>query len=517
MDATEREFLERLRATFELEAADILAELAREVVGLEDEAAKAAVVLRSAFRRAHSLKGAARAVGESGIEAACQALENVFAKLRDALAAGALDWPPESAWFDAPHEALTLMSKALSNRDDKTAAELASVAGKLDRLAGDLDPGEPASCPGRPGPVVAAGRDEPGESGESGEQAQQETCAPETPRGLRIDPARLAAILAGAEEMIPLGLSARDQASSLYAMAELAAELRRSLAGLLLAKNEAQNPGLTAVAEGLGRLERQAATLSRRCATNARALNRLIAAAGENAKSALMRPLTSLLEIAPKLARDVARDQGKEVLVKMRGVRVMADRAVLEGLRDPLIHLVRNAVDHGIEPPGERQALGKPRRGLIAIEVSRAESGMLHLSVSDDGRGLDGRALIESALRKGLIGPDEARELSPAEAQRLVFLPGFSTSSMVTEISGRGVGLDVVRDHIEKLGGVADLQSVPGRGLSVDIRLPMTASAFRGVLVGCASRMFIMPSANVVRILRLGADAPRIAGGRPTL
>jgi two-component system chemotaxis sensor kinase CheA len=509
MDASEREFLERLRATFELEAADILAELARELLGLEDEPATAEAVLRSAFRRAHSLKGAARAVGEGGIEAVCQALENVFARLRDGLAAGALDWPPESSWFDTPHAALDLMAAALQNRDDQaTTAELALTAARLNRLAEELGHAAPGACP-EPA-ALQPGAPEPEACGPPGAAA----------RGLRVDPDRLAAILAGVEDMIPLGLSAKDQASSLCAMAELAAQLKRSLAGLLLAKSEAAGPDLDALAEGLERLATLASTHCRQAAQNARAVNRLIAAIGENAKSALMRPLTSLLEIAPKLARDVARDQGKEVLVKIRGVRVLADRAVLEALRSPLIHLVRNAVDHGIETPDERLALGKPRRGLIVIESSRAESGMLHLSVADDGRGLDAATLVEAAARKGLIDRETGARLSQAEAERLVFMPGFSTSSMVTEISGRGVGLDVVRDHIEKLGGVAELRNAPGRGLSVDIRLPMTLAVFRGVLVSCASRAFLMPSANVVRILRVPAEgegAPRIAGGRPTL
>jgi two-component system, chemotaxis family, sensor kinase CheA len=501
MDASEREFLVRLRATFEIEAKDILVELARDLIGLEDEAPGAAAALASAFRRAHSLKGAARAVGQSGIEAVCQALESVFAPLQDALAAQTLPWPPESSWFDAPHRAVDLMADALRRPGDpETEAAMVAVAGELVGLAASLPQAEPKAA-------AKAAR------AHDGLDAPPQDRPAKSAHGLRIDPARLAAILAGTEDMIPLGLSSRDQAVALSGMAETAARIRRALAGLTMG-GRAAPPELAEAVDSLARLETSAAALGETAAKSGRALRRLVAQVGENAKSALMHPISSLLEIAPKLARDVARDQGKEVLVKIRGVRAMADRAVLTALRDPLIHLVRNAVDHGIEPPEERVRLGKPRRGTIVIETSRAEAGMLGVSVADDGRGLDPAKLVASAKRKGLIAPESAGDLSQAEAERLVFTPGFSTSAMVTEISGRGIGLDVVRERIEKLGGVVDLRNAPGRGLAVDIRLPITLAAFRGVLVGAGGRLFIMPSANVGRIMRVAEDAPMNLGGR---
>src|SRR5260221_2302163 len=194
-----------------------------------------------------------------------------------------------------------------------------------------------------------------------------------------------------------------------------------------------------------------------------------------------MRPFGDCAHGFPRMVRDVARQLGKDVRFELRGETTDVDRDVLEGLEAPLTHLLRNAVDHGLETPDERNLAGKAQQGRLRIEAGH-HAGMLAITVSDDGRGIDPAALRAKIVERGLLAGSVARELSAVELYEFIFLPGFSTASNVTEISGRGVGLDAVRSAVEAASGTVRVSSEVGRGTSFHLQLPVTRSVMRAVV-----------------------------------
>ncbi len=218
--------------------------------------------------------------------------------------------------------------------------------------------------------------------------------------------------------------------------------------------------------------------------------------------SVRMRPFADGVHGYPRLVRDLARDLGKKVRLEIKGEGTDVDRDILEKLDAPLNHLIRNAVDHGIETPAERIAAGKPETGLLQLEASH-RSGMLMITVKDDGRGIDLEKLRERIVQKNMTTREMAAQLNEAELMEFLFLPGFSTAKNVTEISGRGVGLDVVHNMVHEVGGVVRAVSDPGKGLTFHIELPLTLSVVRTFLVEIAGEPYAFPLARIDRCLEL--------------
>ncbi|WP_419896855.1 chemotaxis protein CheA [Roseomonas sp. USHLN139] len=218
-------------------------------------------------------------------------------------------------------------------------------------------------------------------------------------------------------------------------------------------------------------------------------------------------PIGTLFSRLPRVARAVARASGKEVELLLEGQEVAIDRSLVELLADPLLHLVRNAVDHGIEDPAARAAAGKPARGTLKISAAR-RTGQIRVRVSDDGAGIDRDRVLARAIARGLIGPAEAARLSPDEVHGLLFRPGFSTAETVTETSGRGVGLDVVQDAVRRAGGTLDVTSEPGQGSSFSLRLPLTAAVQTVLLVEVGGHPYALPAGRVDSVVERDALPP---------
>ena len=218
--------------------------------------------------------------------------------------------------------------------------------------------------------------------------------------------------------------------------------------------------------------------------------------------SVRMRPFADGVQGFPRLVRDLARDLGKKVRLEIKGKGTEVDRDILEKLDAPLNHLIRNAVDHGIESPEERAALGKPETGLLRLEASH-RSGMLMIMVKDDGRGIDLEKLRRKIVQKKMTTQEMATQMTETELMEFLFLPGFSTAKNVTEISGRGVGLDVVHNMVHEVGGVVRAVSNPGEGLTFHIELPLTLSVVRTFLVEIAGEPYAFPLARIDRCLEL--------------
>jgi two-component system chemotaxis sensor kinase CheA len=222
-------------------------------------------------------------------------------------------------------------------------------------------------------------------------------------------------------------------------------------------------------------------------------------------------PLLRVVETLPRLARDVARRSGKRVEVLLEGAELELDRAILDRLADPLAHVVRNAVDHGLEAPEARAAAGKPETGTVAISARRVRDA-IRIEVADDGKGIDLDAVRERAVAAGLLHPDLADDLPPAELAALIFLPGLSTAEAVSEVSGRGVGMDAARTTIESLGGVIEIATQPGRGTTTALVVPITAAVQRVLLVEAGGERVALPIAKVERLLEVEPQAIERAG-----
>jgi len=228
---------------------------------------------------------------------------------------------------------------------------------------------------------------------------------------------------------------------------------------------------------------------------------------------ARMVPLAQVFERLQRLVRRVAREAGKELDLVARGGEVELDKLIVEELSDPLMHLLRNAIDHGIEAPAEREQLAKPRRGRLTL-TARPSGAHVVIEVRDDGRGVNTARVREVAVKRGLLGAIEAQEASSRALHRLLFTPGFSTAKSISPLSGRGVGLDVVHTNLARLSGVIDVESVAGLGTCFRLTLPLTLAMVRGLIVRVSGRTYAIPLNGVVEILALGPEALQSRGGR---
>lgn len=229
-----------------------------------------------------------------------------------------------------------------------------------------------------------------------------------------------------------------------------------------------------------------------------------------------MQPIGRLFHKYPRIARDLARNLGKDVELMLAGEETEIDKTMIEDLTDPIIHLIRNAVDHGVESPEERAACGKPEKSIVRLEA-RQEGDHIVLIVADDGRGMSAERLRAKALEKGLISDEEANTMDERQSFNLVFLPGFSTKSEVSDVSGRGVGMDVVKTNIQKLNGTIDIKSQAGKGTTFVISLPLTLAILPVLVVCLGDQPLAVPLSMVREILPVTPQDVQEVGGRATM
>jgi two-component system chemotaxis sensor kinase CheA len=231
---------------------------------------------------------------------------------------------------------------------------------------------------------------------------------------------------------------------------------------------------------------------------------------------ARLQPVGRVFQKYNRLARDVARQLGKEVDLEIEGESTEVDKTILDALNDPLVHLVRNAVDHGVEQPAEREAAGKPRKATVRL-AARQEGDRIVIEVADDGRGMRAEAIRAKAVEKGLLGAEEAAALDERASLALIFLPGFSTKEAISDLSGRGVGMDVVKTNIQKLKGRVDIASEPGRGSRITITLPLTLAIMPVLAMGVCGQRYALPLAAVQEVLNADPAGLDAVAGVPAL
>src|SRR5918993_3490424 len=229
-----------------------------------------------------------------------------------------------------------------------------------------------------------------------------------------------------------------------------------------------------------------------------------------------MQRIENLFVALPRMVRDLSAELGKQVLVDIEGGDVELDREMIEMIRDPLTHIIRNAVDHGIETPPERLKAGKREIGILSVSARQSGNQIL-IDIQDDGRGINGKKLVEKAISAGVIEKPEAADLSPREQLALIFEAGLSTAKEVTAISGRGVGMDVVRSNVERIGGVVEVDSIPGKGTRMTLRVPLTLTIIPALTVSIGNQHFAIPRSAIDEIVRANGESvtlERIGGAR---
>jgi two-component system, chemotaxis family, sensor kinase CheA len=247
--------------------------------------------------------------------------------------------------------------------------------------------------------------------------------------------------------------------------------------------------------------EREDAALN---ATSQR-LNLITSELQEGVMKTRMQPIRMVWNKLPRVVRDMALALGKQIRLEMDGAETELDRTIIEAIKDPLVHLVRNSCDHGIESPEVRVRAGKKPEGRLTLRAYH-EGGQVNIEIADDGAGIDVARAKQKAVKKGLLRLEQAESLSDREALNLIFLPGFSTAETVTNLSGRGVGMDVVKSSVEKIGGVVDVFSQPGEGATVKIKIPLTLAIIPGLVVTSGGERFVIPQVSLLELIRLEGD-----------
>ncbi len=564
----EDELIKKLREAFKAEAGERLGNMSTGLLALEQapDPDEQAALLETVFREAHSLKGAARAVNLAEIEALCQAMESVFAAARQK------EYLFSREMFDALQGATEAMEDFMAH----TGKDLSPAAGeKIVELIQQLEmlresDEAPAgrenikdSMAGRVVENKSGNREKTPETKVSGDRTKDrkiqkksdseiitppkgpDAVAADEAAGLRDSPAvgsrpliadtvristaKLDALFLKAEELLSLKLVSNQHLDNLRNVAQTVALWKKKLTGSnaelrALRRHVQKNDKLAGLLEfsewnreHLLAMEQEMGTLVKTAEQDNRALGGMVDDLLDNMKETTMLPFTTLFEILPRMVRSIGRDIGKEADLVLHGGEIEIDRRILEDLKDPIIHLLRNSIDHGLETSEKRIERKKPGRGTITLAVSQTESSKVDITLSDDGGGIDLESVKAKAVKLGIISKSEAGRLDDRNTLPLIFKSAVSTSAIITEISGRGLGLAIVREKIENLGGLVELENRPGRGASFRMQVPVTLATFRGILIRTGEHRFIVPSAHVACVLKTHRDEIKTVESRATI
>ncbi len=549
----DQEILKQLMPLFQTEAQDYLQSLNRLLLDLEKQpdADAARPLLAEIFRVAHTLKGSARTVRLDNISALAHALETLFGRIQRGQV------PMSTVIFDKAYHVLDLIgslvapSAQVNLTPEQVAAECANLetfgnvdAPPLISIAAIQESASPASggfaVADSPTLIVPAPLESPGEPARVSNPQVPLRDAP-ADEIVRVAVSKLDALFAdvGELQVARIGSDQRlvetrallDQIETWEAKWSQASPTYRQLL-LQLEANPTSHASpepppldlgdLRALFDFLATNEDQlrdarahAQTLGRQLEADSRRMAQVAAELQDDVRRMRMMPAATIFDTFPRMVRDLARDLGKQVRLVIHGGATEIDRATLEQIKPPLLHLLRNAVDHGIETPEERAARGKPHEGTI--DLSAAQQGGIIIQVADDGKGIDPNQVKASALQKGLLTSEAAQTMNDREALWLIFRSGFSTRAAVTDVSGRGVGMDVVREAVEQMRGVIDLKSDVGKGTRITLSLPLTVAATLCLIAQVGDETFAIPLINVEHIVRLEENAIGYAQGRAVI
>ena len=489
--------MDDLLADFLTETNESLAELDLALVTLE-RTPDDAETLSQIFRLVHTIKGTCGFLGLPRLERVAHAAESVLGKVRDHILAVTPDMVSQVL---IALDRIKAIVAELGIAGSEPAGDDAALIATLERVAAGHPVG-PVSPPAPslaleivPEPAAAA----PAEAEDpQADEPPAEDLQPDEPVAEAVQPAAAPAGMATppSAAVAPTGpQTIRVTVDVLEDLMTLVSELVLTRNQLLQLARTQENGGFTVP---LQRLSHITSDLQ------------------EGVMKTRMQPIGNAWNKLPRLVRDLARETGKKIELTMLGADTELDRQVLELIKDPLTHMVRNSADHALEKPGDRRAAGKPDTGRITLNAFH-EGGHIIIEVADDGRGLPVQRIRAKALANGLATEAELAAMSDSQAQRFIFRPGFSTAAVVTAVSGRGVGMDVVKTNIEKIGGTIDLKSTPGQGTTFFIKIPLTLAIVSALIVEAGGERFAIPQISVVELVRAHRQPGEGSGGSQTM
>ena len=522
MDPRDSEFNRRLLQTFRIEAEEHIHRVTSGLIELEKSPLpeRYAQLIEAIFREFHSLKGAARSVNLREFELLCQPLETIFSHLK----LGKISLEPRL--FDLLHRVIDFLTELnLASGEKRTSAQRSTQKELIAQL-GILTKTD-SNAPITPTPTLRPDPDpEPSLLQDSDEEPEIENLKPKLKESdpgqtVRIPVSKLDSLLFQAEEMIQTKVTTQQLVVELR-------EIKSALASYSMSSRQWKNRRTAAKSSEheelvswcethLDQLHARIISVSQAADQDFRVMRRIVDDHLEAMKQVLMLPAASLTETFPKIVRDLAQQQGKEIDLLISGDDIEIDRRILEELKDPFIHLMRNCTDHGIEKPVRRKELEKPATGKISITFATNENRQVEISISDDGSGIDCNQIRELAIKNGTVSSEAAKKLDSKEILALVFQSGFTTSPIITDLSGRGLGLAIVSEKVEKLGGSIAIESTPQTGTTFRLLLPISLATFRGVMVRVSEHLFVIPTANVLRTLRVKPEDIKTVENRETI
>jgi two-component system, chemotaxis family, sensor kinase CheA len=457
---------------FLVECNENLDALDRELVELEKDPRNRAT-LASVFRTIHTIKGACGFLGFSKLEAVAHVGENLLSRLRD----GELLLNSEIAtallqMVDAVRQMMRSI-EAVGNEGERNDEELIKLLTSVHH--------------GAPEPVANFIADATAPSKNAKPNKERQAAPATSPVLETVLPVEATETLQSQQESnenVAQG-SIRVDVALLDELMNLVGELVLARNQVLQFSNAADDPAIVAPSQRL---------------------NLITAELQANVMRTRMQPIGTIWSRFPRTVRDVATSCGKQVRIEMFGQETELDKTIIEAIKDPLTHLVRNSVDHGIERPEARVAAGKPAEGCLTLRAFH-EGGQVNIEITDDGAGLDQEKIRRKAVERGLQSTEKAAQLTEREVLNLIFLPGFSTADKITNVSGRGVGMDVVKTNIEKIGGTVDVESAVGVGTTVKTKIPLTLAIIPGLVVCSGGERFVIPQVSLIELVLIGGDS----------
>ena len=452
---------------FIVESYENLEQMERDLMALEADPA-AITLVRGIFRTMHSIKGGAGFLALPRLEKLAHSAETVLGRWRDGALAPtrqAIDTMLKTV--DKCREGL----RSLEENGNDAALDVAALLPLLERCADNASQTVSAAV------AVAA----PSVAPPAPKNAAPQSA---TPAAETSSPARK-----------PVAESERPVSTigdaTIRVDVELLDKLMMQVGELVLARNQ--------IVQNLAKLPDAG------LAGTAQRLNLITSELQESLMKTRMQPIGNVWSKFPRVVRDLSSQLHKQVRIEMEGKETELDRTIVEAIKDPLTHLVRNSIDHGIESPDARMSLGKPAEGCLLLRAYH-EGGQVNIEIVDDGAGLNLDRIRKKAVERGMMSDEKAARLSDRDASLLIFAPGFSTAEQITSVSGRGVGMDVVRTNIEKIGGTIDLQSRPGRGTTIKIKIPLTLAIIPALIVTNDGDRYAIPQVSLLELVRLECD-----------
>lgn len=528
MSTSEIEFYRNLRSTFAIEAHDNIRNLSSLIIELEtaEESKERKTIIETIYREFHSLKGAARAVDISEIETICHMLENIFSDIKKEVLSISVEM------FDIFNKVLDILEEILS-LDIEESFDISELMKELEniRYNSEIENISTTTQKERDFGCKEVSKDIEINTVESeaalckevsidiGIEKEQEIASKDLSdkviienvqvkktkhdngmEQIRVSKGKLDSILLQGEEMLYTKLSIKQRENEIREIKAFLEDWKQ--------KNKCDD---------LNDLDKRIDNLLISTVSEAQIVETMLNRFIEDVKDLMLMPFSSIIDIFPKMIRDVSRNLGKEIEFSCSGVEFEIDRRILEELKDPLIHIIRNSIDHGIESLEERKKNNKNSKGTISLNILQIGSSHVKIQIIDDGAGIDVEKLKNIAIKNKILSENEIVQLTDHDARMLIFKSGMSTKDIITDLSGRGLGLAIVREKIEKLEGSIFVTSENNKGTVFEIILPITISTSRGILIKVLKHDFVVPTSKVEKVIRVDKGLIKIIENRATI